>query len=123
MKKILLLILIVFIVSSSALAMTEAEFVKVKVNDVVFLDFSKFSSTMKSITGKVIDKGIDWAAVYEVRPDGYWSCTRWNRYYISAILTPAPDNNTEEVIRLRQELAELKAKINSLIMQIVGLIK
>jgi hypothetical protein len=110
-------------VVSSTLAMTDTEFAKVKVNDVVYLDFSRFNSSIKSMTGKVIDKGNDWALVYEVRPDGYWSCSRWNKYYITSILTPAPVSNDAEVIRLRQEISALKASINRLIMQIVELLK
>lgn len=123
MKKHILAIIISLMMVSSTLAMTEAEFTKVKVNDVVYLDFSKFSSSMKSITGKVVDRGIDWALVYEVRTDGYWSCTRWNRYYITSIITPAPDDNTSEVIRLRQEIEALKVKIIWLINQMVELVK
>jgi len=120
--KILTAILLSLILVSSTLAMSEAEFVKVKVNDIVFLDFSKYSS-VPSITGKVIDKGTDWAAIYQVKSDGYWSCTRWNKYYITSITIPAPANNDQEVIQLRQEIAILKAKINGLIMQIMELVR
>jgi len=105
--------------------MEESEFTKVKVNDVVFLDFSKYN--MPSITGKVIDKGMTngsgWAVIYELKANDAWGCTRWNRYYITSIITPAPENNDQEVIRLRQEIANLKSKINGLIMQVLELVK
>lgn len=106
--------------------MTEAEFAKVKINDIVFLNFSKYIG-MSSITGKVIDKGMTnnsgWAVVYELKSDDKWSCTRWNRYYITSIITSAPENNDQEVIRLRQEILSLKTKISGLIMQIMELLK
>ena len=113
--------------------MDAKEFSEVKVGDIVFLDFTKYNSIIKSITGKVIDigktNGSEWAVVYSLNDNDSWSCQRWNRAFITSIVGSSSEEGGEQVeslkeenLQLKQENEAMKSKIQSLVLQIMDVI-
>lgn len=124
--RIIIMTLIMLLFCLSCLAMTKEEAAEVGIGDTVFLDFTKFNTTVKSITGKVVDKAPDgeWFAVYQLFPDGSWSFNRWNKYFITSVITKAPSivippNVAELQTQLKQK-DDLIAKLRAIISQLIS---
>jgi len=114
--------------------MDAKEFSEVKVGDIVFLDFTKYSSAIKSITGKVIDigktSGSEWAVVYSLNDNDSWSCQRWNRAWITSIVSSSSESEDgqveslrEENLQLKQENETMRSKIQALVLQMMDVIR
>lgn len=110
------------------------EFSKIKVGDIVFLDFTKYNSIIKSITGKVIDigktNGSEWAVVYSLNDNDSWSCQRWNRAFITSIVSSSSESEDEQVeslreenLQLRQENETIRSNVQELVLQMMDVIR